>query len=492
MKGTKQDGPLGALWPPGRLELGEWRELLEALAADAERMIGRPGDLQQSCALALRWVGLAWPAMSAEVIAASCRASLQLADPPGVVVGLPLADQLQEIAERLDSIYEAAQADPGALAVEVLPPVLMAPPGVLPEMEPPKPRKPRRCGDADPAEVDGANSDPVEVIEQEAQALAAEESEALEVIELPADLEPEPEPVELPDMWADAEAPEVEHPALLVEHPEVLEEAEPLQPEVLPVEAEPVEAQALELEPEPEPDALEEQQPEQPAPVDDSAEDEAQLLPSWATEALEVAPADPAPLELEQQPEPEPEAQPLDTSQVEGMPPGWGDSVELAAAAGLNGISGLTRLRGSGQLLEGIHWKQAPPGLRPPGGRRRLKWIYHLAPCLEALGPADPSSRLSSEQLRAQVRAGIREQGHRRRQRRQLATDTLAELQAEGQALEVIEPLQQPEPPAAPPNVPPDVLAVAVAQALQQLGITPPPVPSSNGHREPAPSCWTE
>jgi hypothetical protein len=492
MKGTKQDGHLGALWPPGRLELGEWRELLEALAADAERMIGRPGDLQQSCALALRWVGLAWPAMSAEVIAASCRASLQLADPPGVVVGLPLADQLQEIAERLDSIYEAAQADPGALAVEVLPPVLMAPPGVLPEMEPPKPRKPRRCGDADPAEVDGANSDPVEVIEQEAQALAADESEALEVIELPADLEPQPEPVELPDMWADAEAPEVEHPALLVEHPEVLEEAEPLQPEVLPVEAEPVEAQALELEPEPEPDALEEQQPEQPEPVDDSAEDEAQLLPSWATEALEVAPADPAPLELEQQPEPEPEAQPLDTSQVEGMPPGWGDSVELAAAAGLNGISGLTRLRGSGQLLEGIHWKQAPPGLRPPGGRRRLKWIYHLAPCLEALGPADPSSRLSSEQLRAQVRAGIREQGHRRRQRRQLATDTLAELQAEGQALEVIEPLQQPKPPAAPPDVPPDVLAVAVAQALQQLGITPPPVPSSNGHREPAPSCWTE
>jgi hypothetical protein len=153
MKGTAE-GPLAGIWPPGRLELAEWRELLDALAADAERMIGRPGTLQESCTLALRWVGLAWPCMSAEVIAASCRASLQLGEPPGVVVGLPLADQLQEIAERLDSIYEAAQADHSALAVEVRAPVLLAAPGVLPEPEPPKPRKPRRrAGDPDPVEV---------------------------------------------------------------------------------------------------------------------------------------------------------------------------------------------------------------------------------------------------------------------------------------------------------------------------------------------------
>lgn len=445
MKGTKQDGPLGALWPPGRLELGEWRELLEALAADAERMIGRAGDLQAGCTLALRWVGLAWPCMSAEVIAASCRASLQLGEPPGVVVGLPLADQLQEIAERLDSIYEAAQADPGALAVKVRPPVLMAPPGVLPDLEPPKPRKPRRRGEAEPAEVDGADPEPLEVIEQEAQALAAEEAEPLEVIELPAEVEPEPEP---------------------------------------------------------EPEALEEQQPEQPAPVEHTTEEEAQLLPSWATDALEVAPADPAPPVVEQEQQDEPEPEPLDPSPVvEGMPPGWCDAVELAAAAGHSGISGLTRDKSNGRLVEGIHWRKAPPGLKLPGARKPLQLIWHLDHCLEVLGAADPANQLTAEQLRTQVRAGLREQGRRRRARRQLATDTLAELQAEGQqqqptdpdlvapvaaeTMEVIEPLQQPEPPAPPPEVPPDVLAAAVAQALQQLGITPPPVPSTNGHREP-------
>jgi hypothetical protein len=56
----------------------------------------------------------------------------------------------------------------------------------------------------------------------------------------------------------------------------------------------------------------------------------------------------------------------------------------------------------------------------------------------------------------------------------------------------VIEPLQQPDPPAAAPEVPPEVLAAAVAQALQQLGIKTQPAPSTNGHREPVPSCWAD
>jgi hypothetical protein len=136
MKGTAE-GPLAGIWPPGRLELAEWRELLDALAADAERMIGRPGTLQESCTLALRWVGLAWPCMSAEVIAASCRASLQLGEPPGVVVGLPLADQLQEIAERLDSIYEAAQADHRRWRWRCGPRCCWLPPGCCLNLSPP-------------------------------------------------------------------------------------------------------------------------------------------------------------------------------------------------------------------------------------------------------------------------------------------------------------------------------------------------------------------
>jgi hypothetical protein len=358
-------------------------------------MIGRPGTLQESCTLALRWVGLAWPCMSAEVIAASCRASLQLGEPPGVVVGLPLADQLQEIAERLDSIYEAAQADHSALAVEVRAPVLLAAPGVLPEPEPPKPRKPRRrAGDPDPVEV------------------AADVPEALD----------QPDALELPE------------------------------PEALP-------------------------QAQQP-------------------DALEAAPADPEP------------------QVVEGMPPGWCDAVELAAAAGLGGVTAITSAKRMARLVEGLHWRKAPPGLKLPGARKPLRLIWNLAACLEVLGAATASERISAEQLRAKVRETIREQGRRRRERRQLAAEALAELQAEGQALEVeqqqppepeppaapaapealevIEPLQQPDPPAAAPEVPPDVLAAAVAQALQQLGIKTQPAPSTNGHREPVPSCWAD
>jgi hypothetical protein len=452
MKGTAE-GPLAGIWPPGRLELAEWRELLDALAADAERTIGRPGTLQESCTLALRWVGLAWPCMSAEVIAASCRASLQLGEPPGVVVGLPLADQLQEIAERLDSIYEAGQADHSALAVEVRAPVLLAAPGVLPEPEPPKPRKPRRrAGDPDP----------VEVIEPPAQG--------------PAEVPPiEPEPQQL-------------------EHTDPVEVAADV-PEALD-----------------QPDALE---------VEHTTPEPEALPQSQLPEALQDAPADPAPqvVELEQQPqaeaEPDAQGQPLDPSPaVEGMPAGWCDAVELAAAAGLGGVTAITSAKRKGRLVEGLHWRKAPPGLKLPGARKPLRLIWQLAACLQVLGTATASERISAEQLRAKVRETIREQGRRRRERRQLAAEALAELQAEGQALEVeqqqppepeppaapaapealevIEPLQQPDPPAAAPEVPPDVLAAAVAQALQQLGIKTQPAASTNGHREPVPSCWAD
>jgi hypothetical protein len=132
----QQHGPLGALWPPGRVEPDEWRELLETLAVDAEKMIGRPTSLETCAALAMRWASLAWCSFSPETIAASCRASLLLNEP--VVAARGLSDQLAEIGERLDSIYEAAQGQPEQLAVRVPMPYLAAPPGTLPEPAPPK------------------------------------------------------------------------------------------------------------------------------------------------------------------------------------------------------------------------------------------------------------------------------------------------------------------------------------------------------------------
>lgn len=141
-----QDGPLGALWPPGRLCKSEWRELLEALAVDAEKMIGRPGNLEKCASLAMRWTSLAWCSFSPETIAASCRASLLLNEP--VVAARGLSDQLAEIGERLDAIYEAAQGQPEQLAVRVPMPYLAAPPGTLPEPGPLKKtgRRPRQRG----------------------------------------------------------------------------------------------------------------------------------------------------------------------------------------------------------------------------------------------------------------------------------------------------------------------------------------------------------
>lgn len=489
--------PLAGIWPPGRLELGEWRELVAALAADAEKLIGRPGTLQQSCTLALRWVGLCWPAMSPEVVAASCRASLQLGDPPGVVAGLPLADQLAEIAERLDSIYAAAQAEPSALAVEVRAPVLLAAPGVLPEPPPYRRRGPRKR-EPDP------EPDPVEVIEEEAEALAAAEAEPLESIELPADVEPAEDAPRPADMWGDG----VEAPALQLEQPEAtapvppgwgdpepLAELQPIAPEALEVEQleqQPDVAEALPVVIEPL-DQPEPQQLEQPDPLEVPAEVEP-IEPLDQPDALEVEHTTPEP--EAQQPEALEDA-PADPAPqvVKGMPPDWCDAVELAAAAGLNGISGLTRHKREGRLQEGTHYRKAPPGLKLPGARKPLRTIYHLSRCLEVLGTATATERMDPEQLRAKVRETVREQGRRRRERRRLAADALAELQAESQPLEPDPPAAAaaPDPVAPPPaEVPPDVLAAAVAQALQQLGIAAPPTPSTNGHREPIPSSWAD
>lgn len=407
------EGPLAGIWPPGRLELAEWRDLLEALAADAEKLIGCPGTLQQSCTLALRWFGLCWPAMSPEVIAASCRASLQLGDPPGVVAALPLGDQLQEIAERMAEIYERAQSDPSALAVEVLPPVLLAAPGVLPEQAPYKPTGRRK-----------RNPEPLQVIRQEARALAAAEAEAL-VPSAPL---------------AELEAPEDAPTAADVRG-----------------------------EPETEPQQLEQQpQPEETAPVP----------PGWG---------EPEPIA----PQAQGQGQPLDLSPAEVMPPGWVDVVAVAAAVGAS-IGAVQRAKKSGRLLEGRHWQMAPPGLKLPGARKPLRTIWHLASCVEILGAAAASDRLDPEQLRRELRQKLRERGRQRRERFELATQALAEIQGRQQQPAAREPAAADALDVGESVAAPEVLAGAVAQALQQLGITSPPPVSANGHHQPMSRCWAD
>jgi hypothetical protein len=110
-------------WPPLALGTAGWIERLNDLASDAERLVGlKVVTLQRTAELGLAMVGLLWPGFSPETVAASCRASALLGVP--VVMSTAPADQCAEIAERLDAIYAAAQADPSAGLVEVPAPML--------------------------------------------------------------------------------------------------------------------------------------------------------------------------------------------------------------------------------------------------------------------------------------------------------------------------------------------------------------------------------
>ena len=86
-------------------------------------MIGRKCTLQQTAELALELIGLLWPAVGPETVAASCAASLAVG-PPGLLMAASGGDQWAEIHQRLDDIYAAAQADPSAALVE-LPSVML-------------------------------------------------------------------------------------------------------------------------------------------------------------------------------------------------------------------------------------------------------------------------------------------------------------------------------------------------------------------------------
>jgi len=114
-------------WPSAGLTEGQWRTRMESVAVEAERLIGRPGHQRELAQLVIHWIGLAWPAVSAETVAASARASL-LVGAPGVVVATDVVDQLDEIHSRLDRLFEQAQTDPGSAVVEAGPILLDLPP----------------------------------------------------------------------------------------------------------------------------------------------------------------------------------------------------------------------------------------------------------------------------------------------------------------------------------------------------------------------------
>jgi hypothetical protein len=156
-------------WPTSPLSDSEWAERLEDLAKQAEAMVGRRQTLQAQAELALAWFGVAWPVLSPETIAASCRASL-LVGAPGVLAVTAPIDQLAEIHSRLDDLWEQAQADPAAGAVALRPPLLELPPKA-----PQQPRKQRvKASDLEEEQQPAADLEPVAAELVQATAAAPE------------------------------------------------------------------------------------------------------------------------------------------------------------------------------------------------------------------------------------------------------------------------------------------------------------------------------
>lgn len=133
-------GSISVSWPTAPLTEQQWRNHVEALALEAEGMVGKACGLQAQARLAVWWLGLCWPGMSPETIAASARASLLLGH--NVVMATDPASQLLEVHERLDQIWAAAQSDPAAAVATVAPPLLDLPP-------PPAPGRPVEKASAD-------------------------------------------------------------------------------------------------------------------------------------------------------------------------------------------------------------------------------------------------------------------------------------------------------------------------------------------------------
>lgn len=190
-------------WPA--LPIGEpgWRTRLESLAEQAEALIGRNCSLSKTAAMALELVGVLWPVLgSAETVAATCRASL-LVGAPGIVAASSAANQLAEVHERLDAIWEAAQNDPAAALVELPPPVMneVKPvpyelaAAVEPEPEPPAVIEALVEPEPEPAPAE----DPDELPEAWRSADFAEMSDS-DISAFPVGFEP-PEPIEPAVVW---------------------------------------------------------------------------------------------------------------------------------------------------------------------------------------------------------------------------------------------------------------------------------------------------
>jgi len=215
-------------WPTAAITPEAWRRRVEDLAAQAERMIGKQCSLQQQAQLALSWAGLCWSGFSPETVAASARASLLLGE--SVVMATAPADQLQEIAERLDHVWQAAQSDPSAAVATVMPPLIDLPPAEsvkrprarsVPDVEqegfeeppadiePPPPaaprreRRPLRAASERMARRPAPADPPAVAVEAEPVALPqalVEEPEAV-AVEAQPQAQPEPAPSPPPAGW---------------------------------------------------------------------------------------------------------------------------------------------------------------------------------------------------------------------------------------------------------------------------------------------------
>lgn len=330
---------------------------MEDLATEAEGMIGRPITLQQACRLSMNWAGLCWPAMSPEVIALSCRASLLPGvGPPGVIVAEGLPDQIDEIRARLDGIFEAAKADPSALVVEAHPPMILRPPTEADKRRVGRPRK--RPG-----------------------ALPLEEAEPLQP----------PDPDELPDVWR---------------LPEPLEQAEPVElPEPL-EEPDPDELPAAWQQPEPDPQPLEVPEVAPPPPGWFDQFELAQLLEvgtstisRWRVQGragsegadwcrlgkrFHYAPELAERLLQQAQDAAASRARPT----IEPADPlRWVGTERLAQLFGLS-EAWVARARRLGWLQEGTHYRKPKHGEFPGNPHIAKGWVYDLAPSLIALAAA--------------------------------------------------------------------------------------------------------
>jgi hypothetical protein len=179
-------------WPPLQLGAEGWRRRLEAIADQAEQLIGKPCSLQQTAEMSLELFGLTWAAFSPEVVAETARASLVVGYPGVLAAGRPM-DQCAEIAARLDAIWQQAQSDPAAGVVSVPAPLLQ-------HVQKPQTRKRRSRSQAEPeTELEPDPDEPVEALEPEPADPVALEPAADPELPPPWNAAPDPEPAPLPE-----------------------------------------------------------------------------------------------------------------------------------------------------------------------------------------------------------------------------------------------------------------------------------------------------